>query len=544
MNRNTDTHFGEAPYKNIRRSKLKRPCSHKLSMNASFITPIYRDEVLPGDTIQMKMSSLVRMTTPLDPVMDNAWIDTYFFFIPRRLVWTHWKEFMGENTTDAWTQTTQYTIPKTEAPASTGWTKNSIAHYMGARMGVDNIWIDSCYLRAYALVIREWFTNQNLCEPPVVTLGDSTTTGTNGTDPVTDLEKGGQCARAVKYADYFTRCLPEPQKGPDVYLPLGSLAPVVYDSDGMYSYNTTNYPMSDTYDGKRIGLAEMSGPVGFFFYSGDSQADVGGIDAGKGYGLAADLSQASLGPTINELRQAYAIQKMYEIDAIHGSRYIEVIRAHFGVNSPDARQQRPEYLGGARVPINMTQVIQASESGSTPMGDTAGMSLTIDNRDMFTWSATEHGIILGLAVIRTEHTYQQGIDRILRRQDRFDFYWPALSNIGEQGVKLSELYAQGTSDDDDIFGYQERWAEYRYGINRISGELNSDYAQALDSWHYGDDYSTAPSLSADWVKETRDNVDRTLALSKQDQFIADFYFDQTWTRPMPIYSVPGLTGWH
>lgn len=536
MNRNTDTHFGEAPYKNIRRSKLKRPCSHKLSMNASFITPIYRDEVLPGDTIQMKMSSLVRMTTPLDPVMDNAWIDTYFFFVPRRLVWEHWKEFMGENTTDAWTQTTQYTIPKTTAPASTGWTKNSIAHYMGARMGTENIWIDSCYLRAYALIIREWFTNQNLCEPPVVTHGDSTTTGTNGTDPVVDLEKGGQCARAVKYADYFTRCLPEPQKGPDVYLPLGSMAPVI---------GTDDVHTGATADANLIGhQLEMTRGANSYD-QGIAAIDTGtGLAAYNTIGLAADLTQASLGPTINELRQAYAIQKMYEIDAIHGSRYIEVIRAHFGVNSPDARQQRPEYLGGARVPINMTQVVQASESGSTPMGDTAGMSLTIDNRDMFTWSATEHGILLGLAVIRTEHTYQQGIDRILRRQDRFDFYWPALSNIGEQGVKLSELYAQGTNDDDNIFGYQERWAEYRYGINRISGELNSDYAQALDSWHYGDDYSSAPSLSADWVKETRDNVDRTLALNEQDQFIADFYFDQTWTRPMPIYSVPGLTGWH
>ena len=533
MNRNTDNHFGSAPYKNIRRSKFKRPCSHKLSMSGSYIVPIYRDEVLPGDTINMKLSTLVRMTTPLDPVMDNAWIDTYFFFIPRRLVWEHWKEFMGENTADAWTQTTQYTIPKTYAPVG-GWNKNSIAHYMGARMLTDNVWIDSCYLRAYALTVREWFTNENLSEPPVVSLGDSTTTGTNGNDPVTDIEKGGVCARAVKYADYFTRCLPEPQKGPDVYLPLGNLAPII-GTDNVFTGATVDTNLVD----KELYSKGSNPPILAAVNTGTAQ------NSTKSIGLAADLSSTTLGPTINELRQAYAIQKMYEIDAIHGSRYIEVIRAHFGITSPDARQQRPEYLGGARIPVNMTQVVQNSETGSTPMGDTAGMSLTIDNRDMFTYSSTEHGILLGLAVIRTEHTYQQGIDRILHRTDRMSFYWPAMSNIGEQGVKEDELYATGVAaNDDSIFGYQERWAEYRYGINRISGELNSDYAQSLDSWHYGDDYSTAPSLSSDWVKETDKNIARTLAIQDQDQFICDFYFNQTWTRPMPIYSVPGLTGWH
>ena len=235
---------------------------------------------------------------------------------------------------------------------------------------------------------------------------------------------------------------------------------------------------------------------------------------------------------------------MMEIDARSGSRYIEVIRGHFGITSPDARQQRPEYLGGKRIPINMTEIVQQSESGATPLGDTGGKSLTIDTDDMFTYSSTEHGIILGLAVIRTEHTYQQGIDKILTRQTKYDFYWPELSNIGEQPIYNKEIFATGTSTDDEVFGYQEPWAEYRYSNNRVSGELNSDYTLALDNWTYADDYSTTPTLSDEWLKETDVNVKRTLAVQTQDQFICDFYFDQTWVRPMPIYSVPGLTGWH
>ena len=260
--------------------------------------------------------------------------------------------------------------------------------------------------------------------------------------------------------------------------------------------------------------------------------------------LYADLTTAA-GATINQLRQAFAVQRMYELDARGGTRYIEILATHFGVNSPDGRQQRPEYLGGKRVPINITQVLQTSSTdATTPQGNTAAMSLTIDTHDDFTKSFTEHGIILGLAIVRTEHTYQQGISRILSRKSRTDFYWPALANIGETYIKNKEIFAQGTTDDEEAFGYQEAWAEYRYGINRIAGELNSDYTTPLDAWHYGDDYDTLPTLSDAWIRETDKNVSRTLAIEDQSQFIADFYFDQTWTRPMPIYSIPSLTGWN
>lgn len=548
MTRNTDSHFGNIPTKTIRRSKFKRPCSHKLTANVGQIIPIYRDELLPGDSCKINVSSLVRMTTPINPVMDNCWMDIYFFAIPRRLVWEHWKEFMGENTTDEWTQTTEYTIPKTEAPEG-GWAKGSIADYMGARINTDGIWIDSCYLRAYTLCYNEWFRNENVSEPAAMSLGDATTSGSNGTDYVVDLEKGGMPAQAVKFADYLTRALPEPQKGTPVFVPLGGTAPITGDGD-VIGQTATGWFYTDTnLVGEKISLARNSDSDWKFNAVKDGTATMMGEDKEINLGidvsgLKADLSNVTAGATISQLREAYSVQKLMETWARGGTRYIENIRSNFGITSPDARQQRPEYIGGARIPVNMTEVVQQSETNQTPMGDTAGKSLTIDSRNMVSYASTEHSIILGLMVIRCEHTYQQNIERLLHRQTKYDFYWPVLSNISEQPIFEYEIFAQGTSDDDDVFGYQEAWADYRYAQNRISGELNSDYTTPLDSWHYGDDYTTAPALSDEWIKEPTTNLARTLAVQDQDQFICDFYFDQTWVRPMPIYSVPGLTGWH
>lgn len=482
------------------------------------------------------------MTTPIAPVMDNAWIDTYYFFIPRRLVWEHWKEFMGENTTDAWTQETEYTIPKTTAPEG-GWAKGSLASYMGARINTDNIWIDSCYLRAYSLIYNEWFRNENVSEPAEVTISDSDSTGSNGTDYVVDSQLGGMPCKAVKYADYFTRGLPSPQKGPDVLLPIGELNGYVIGKD--IKPFSSSYPT----DPDMIGLN-----LGEYRYGTDAHYDrVYGVNLetestralanGKSIGLGIELDKTTAS-TINELRQAFAVQRLAEIDARSGSRYIETIAAHFGVHSPDARMQRPEYLGGKRVPINIADVTQTSSTdATTPQGNVAGVSKTIDSHETFTYSSTEHGIILGLAVVRTEHTYQQGIDRALTRQKKLDFYWPALANLGETYIKNREVYAQGTDEDEEAFAYQEAWADYRYSKNYITGELNSDYATPLDIWHYGDDYSQLPTLSHDWITETSENVARTLAIQDQDQWIADFYFDLTAVRPMPVYSVPSLGSW-
>ena len=559
MSRNTESHFGNAPMKNIKRSSFKRPYSHKTTFNTGDIVPIYADEVLPGDTVKMHTASLCRMSTPINPVMDNAWMDTYYFFIPRRLVWDNWREFMGENVTDAWTETSEKQIPQLTAPTG-GWTKGTIGEKLYGIQGREAS-VDACYARAYALVFNEWFRNQNVTEPAEVSKGDATTTGSNGGDHVTDLQKGGQMAKAVKYADYFTRALPEPQKGPDIYLPLGTMAPVgaanfdnnlkdAYKNDMWFKDLTTDTSSStrwaffnrdDTfeYHNKLAGVVaetfdEAKTPIGpkegsfVNFYPSN---------------LIADLSAASAA-TINQLRQAFAVQRMYEIDARGGTRYTEILRAHFGVMSPDGRQQRPEYLGGKRIPINITQVIQQSATDSTsPQGTTAAYSLTIDNHDDFTKSFDEHGIILGLAVVRTEHSYQQGLDRKFSRKNRTDFYWPALANIGEQYIKNKELYC-GTDDDEDAFGYQEAWAEYRYANNKVTGEFNSDYATPLDSWTYADDYNAVPTLSDTWIRETKANVERTLAIQNQDQWHADFYFDQTWVRPMPIYSIPSMASWN
>lgn len=563
MSRNTDSHFGSAPMKDIKRSSFKRPCTHSTTFNTGEIIPILADEVLPGDTVKMHTASLVRMTTPINPVMDNAWLDTYYFFIPRRLVWEHWKEFMGENNTDAWTQETEYSIPQLEIPTG-GWIKGTLGEKLYGIQGREGS-VDACYARAYVLCFNEWFRNQNITEPAELTKGDQTTTGSNGTDYVVDMQKGGQLAKAVKYADYFTRALPEPQKGPDIYLPLGLTAPIGGSAEvdpqliSVFPYPTnqalpTGFTSITNEYRAALGATGGAGDphlVSFDHYGTKQGAGEAfqfkGMVAGQGIttdNLYADLSMAN-GATINQLRQAFAVQKMYEIDARSGTRYTEILRAHFGVISPDGRQQRPEYLGGKRIPINITQVVQQSATDSTsPQGTTAAYSLTIDNHDDFTKSFDEHGILLGLAVVRTEHTYQQGIDRKFSRKNRTDFYFPTLANIGEQYIKNKEIFAQGTSEDEEAFGYQEAWAEYRYANNKVTGELNSDYAQSLDSWTYADDYSQLPTLSDDWIRETDQNVARTLAINSQDQWLANFYFDQTWIRPMPIYSIPSLSSWN
>ena len=532
MSRNTDNHFGLAPMKSIGRSSFKRPCIHSTTFNTGELIPFYTDEVLPGDTCKMKTSALIRMTTPIYPVMDNAWLDTYYFFVPRRLLWEHWEEFMGENKQDAWTQTTEYTIPQVTSPKG-GWIKGTIAEkILGNQKRTESV--DAMYFRCYATIFNEWFRNENVTEPAEVPKGDATTTGSNGTDYVVDLVKGGMPAKAVKYADYFTRALPEPQKGPDVYLPLGNTAPII-GTDNVINPQTALWT---TGVGQELYFAKGDN-------SGPTTVETGvNQPTGTKIGLAADLAMAD-GATINQLRQAFAVQRMYEVDARGGTRYTEILRAHFGVVSPDSRLQRPEYLGGKRTPINITQVIQQSATNDvSPQGTTAAYSLTIDVHEDFTKSFTEHGIIMGICVIRTEHTYQQGLERRFSRKDRTDFYFPELSNIGEQGIKNKEIFVQGNAEDDEIFGYQEAWAEYRYAINKVTGELNSDYEQSLDSYHYADDYSQLPTLSDEWIRETDVNVARTLAIQNQDQWIANFYFDQTWVRPMPIYSIPQLTGWN
>lgn len=585
MNRNTESHFSLLPRVDISRSRFDRSSSVKTTFNTGDIVPFFLEEVLPGDTFNVKTSKVVRMQTLLTPLMDNLYLDTYYFFVPNRLVWQHWKEFCGENTESAWIPETEYAMPQITSPADTGWEVGTIADYFGIPTGVANLSVSALPFRAYALIMNEWFRDENLQDPLVVPVDDATVAGVNSSTFVTDVAKGGKPYKAAKYHDYFTSALPAPQKGPDVSIPvsLGSELPVygtgdpLYLTDGNFTYPFLSVGQSLgglSYTGTAIANSGATGSkVGDIYANGNgfySEPNSGGgsdnwkgkvmgvptkekmdslaVPGLVGSGLVAVYDGAVSVATINQLRLAFQIQKFYERQARGGSRYTEVVRSFFGVTSPDARLQRPEYLGGNRVPININQVIQQSgtESATTPQGTVVGMSQTTDTNSDFTKSFTEHGFIIGVMVARYDHTYQQGLDRLWSRKDKFDFYWPVFANIGEQAIKNKELYAQGTAEDDEVFGYQEAWAEYRYKPNRVTGEMRSSYAKSLDIWHLADDYSKLPSLSAEWIQEDSSTVNRVLAASDNlaAQFFGDIYVKNLCTRPMPMYSIPGLIDHH
>ena len=536
MNRETESHFSNLPTLEIKRSSFKRPHDHKTTWNASDLIPIYVDaDILPGDSVKMDMASLVRMQTPIFPVMDNAYMDIFFFFVPHRIVWDHWREFWGENRLTAWEQQTEYTIPQIEAPEG-GWNVGTIADYMGIPTGVEGLSVNHLPFRAYVKCWNDWFRDENLKDPAMMTADETTLTGTNSGDYVTNAELGAKPLKVAKFNDYFTSALPAPQKGPSVNLPLGTTAPVV---------GIDNIPSGQT---EALWEAGVGKPIATYINSARTYPNIEEVKNGAimqpGYaiGLAADLQNA-IGATINQLRQAFAVQAFYEAQARGGSRYIEFIKNIFGVTSPDGRMQRAEYLGGTRIQINMDQVLQTSDTSETsPQGNTAAFSCTVSADELFTHSFTEHGTLLGLACIRTDHTYQQGLNRMWTRKKWVDYYIPQFANLGEAPIYNDQIYAQGTDEDKEIFGYQEAFADYKYLPNRISGEMRSTYEQSLDAWHYGDDYSELPTLSGEWIDETEENVDRTISVQHQNanQFFGDFYFDATYIRPMPVYSIPAM----
>lgn len=572
MSRNAESRFAMNPTNiDMQRSTFNRNHSLKTSFNVGDLIPIFCDEVLPGDSFNIKTSKVVRMQSLITPVMDNMYLDTYFFFVPNRLVWEHWQEFCGENKTSPWVQQTQYQIPQLIAPSSTGWTAGTLADYFGIPTGIDNLSVNALPFRAYALICNEWFRDENLQNPLNIPVGDSTIYGVNTGTFVTDVVKGGLPYKAAKFHDYFTSCLPYPQKGPDVMVPLGNSAPVfgvsglpmlldtITGTSSVYtprlstlgftaSASSSSPRILDTtftnYVGTPIGTDSIPNAVSNTAY-GINIASKDSLGTSPDSNVYADLSLAS-GASVNQLRLAFQIQKIYEKDARGGTRYIEILKSHFGVTSPDARLQRPEYLGGNRIPININQVVQQSETSTTPQGNVSAYSLTVDSHSDFTKSFVEHGYIIGLAVARYDHTYQQGLLRMWSRKDRFDFYWPALANIGEQPVLNKEIYAQGDGTDDEVFGYQEAWADYRYKPSFVTGEMRSNYATSLDSWHLADDYAALPQLGDSWIVEDSSNVNRVIAVSEQlaNQLFGDFYFQCKCTRPMPLYSIPGLIDHH
>lgn len=567
--RNSESRFAINPQVDIGRSKFNRDSSLKTSFNVGDLVPIYIDEVLPGDTFQVATSLVARLQPLVSAPMDNLYLDTYYFFVPSRLVWEHWKQLNGENTDSAWIPKTEYQVPQIVAPTG-GWNIGTIADYFGIPTGVSGLSVNALPFRAYSLICNEWFRDENLKDPLETPMDDTTVTGVNTGNYITDCAKGGLPFKAAKLHDYFTSCLPSPQKGPDVFIGGVGAQPVV-TMDSVHDNGTSTASLKYAVYNKS-GQSVSSNTTFWPAYKGSSaaefkphswQKDGDNINAGSiinndGAPSTNWADSLSIVPSnlyvgtgnvtsVNQLRLAFQIQKLYEKDARGGSRYTEVIQSHFGVTSPDARLQRPEYLGGKRIPININQVIQSSSStDKSPQGNVAGQSLTSDKHDDFIRSFTEHGYIIGLAVARYEHTYQQGLNRLWSRKKRTDFYLPVLANIGEQAVLNKEIFAQGNAKDDEVFGYQEAWAEYRYKSSIVTGEMRSNHDKTLDSWHFADDYDSLPSLSASWIDEDRAPVDRALAVqsSVANQIFADFYFQNQTTRPMPVYSIPGLIDHH
>lgn len=561
LNRNVESRFAVNPtHLDISRSRFDRTSTVKTSFNVGDLVPFYIDEVLPGDTFDVSTAKVVRMQPMVAPPMDDLFLDTYYFFVPNRLVWEHWINLMGENDTTSWYPTVDYSVPQLISPQNGGWNIGSIADYFGVPTGVPGLHVNALPFRAYAKIVNDWFRDENLVEPAVLTTGDATTQGSNGSG-LPDYEKGGKPFVAAKYHDYFTSCLPSPQKGEPVTVPVSNVSvPIDIPVTTSLTLNdaTVNTPAMVLQNGPMLQSQQgyltwkQASGLGFDFdVDPDPVRTIGGNNeplAPLNLRAIGNAVGSGFATSINELRMAFQMQKLLERDARGGTRYIEMIKSHFGVTSPDARLQRSEYLGGNRIRINVNQIVQqsATVSGSTPQGNPVGLSVTHDNADSFTRSFTEHGFVIGVMVARYPHTYQQGLERFWSRKTRFDYYFPVFANIGEQAVLNKEIYATGTDSDNKAFGYQEAWADYRYKPSRVSGEMRSGHNKTLDVWHFADYYNKLPTLSPDWIKEDKNNVDRALVVSSSvsNQLWADIVINNRTSRPMPLYSVPGLIDHH
>lgn len=516
--------FSQVPRAEIQRSSFDRSRGYKTTLDPAFLYPVFFDEVLPGDTYSVSMTGFARLSTPLKPIMDNAYFNTFFFFVPNRLIWDNWQRLNGEQTNPG--DSTDYLVPEIVAPAP-GFAASSIYDYFGLPVGKAAVRIASFHLRAYNLIWNEWFRDENLQTRVVVPKGDGP-----------DLDTDFTLLKRGKRHDYFTSALPWPQKGESVALPLGVSAPVY--GDPAIAGGTPGF-----YDGLRGPVMELatqpSNPAAFF--NPAPAAGGGGAMVWANPALRADLTQATAS-TINQLRQAFQIQRLYERDARGGTRYTEIVRSHFGVVSPDARLQRPEYLGGGQSDVNVSPIAQTGATrpdlaDTTPQGNLAAIGTSTMHGHGFSKSFTEHGVLLGLICVRADLSYQQGLNRMWSRRTRFDFYWPALSHIGEQAVLSQEIYCDGTAGDQTVFGYQERYAEYRYAPSVITGEFRSSHPESLDVWHLSQDFSSRPLLNPAFIQENPP-FDRVVAVPSEPKFIFDSYFRVRCARPMPVYGVPGM----
>lgn len=506
--------FARVPHADIPRSSFNRSHGYKTTFDAGYLVPFYVDEALPGDTHSCSVTTFGRLATPIVPLMDNLYCDVFFFAVPYRLVWDNWEKFNGAQTDPG--DSTDYLIPTMTSPATTGYTAESLSDYFGLPVGVPGVIHSALWHRAYNLIWNEWFRDQNLQDSLVVDRDD-------GPDNPADYV----LVRRGKRHDYFTSCLPWPQKGPAVELPLGSVAPVVGNGSPPNFTNAaaTNQVLT-AYSDTRFGPANPMGNALATRFGNET-------------GLQADLSAATAA-TINSLREAFQLQKLFERDARGGTRYTEIIRSHFGVTSPDARLQRPEYIGGGSSMVNVSPIPQTSATdATTPQGNLAAFGTFNHSRIGFNKSFTEHCLLIGLISVRADLNYQQGLNRMWSRSTRYDFYWPALSHLGEQAVLNKEIYAQGTADDDEPFGFNERYAEYRYKPSNITGQFRSSFAQSLDIWHLAQDFSALPVLDSQFIVENPP-VDRVIAVPTEPHFLLDCAIKLRSARPMPVFSVPGL----
>lgn len=519
--------FSQIPRAEIQRSSFDRSHGYKTTFDSGYLVPFYVDEVLPGDTFNVNATTFARLATPIAPIMDNMYLDTFYFFVPSRLVWNHWVNLNGEQTNPG--DSTDYLVPTLSGKFDEG----TLGDYFGIPISV-NTEVNALPFRAYHKIYDDWFRDENL-QNSVLSNATFFGDGPDKMDQMNVLHRRG------KRHDYFTACLPWPQKGPGVELPLGGTAPV----------RGTGETLGMTNGSVNFGLHTVSNAI--YGYTGD-YGITAGRDATSGNvsgtkivgvtkdpnksGLVAELTQATA-TTINSLRQAFQIQRMYEKDARGGTRYTEILRCHFGVVSPDARLQRSEYLGGNSTPIQINQVAQTSSTDQeSPQGNMAAFGL-VSGMSGFKKSFTEHGYVIGLVNVRADLNYQQGLNKMWSRKTRFDFYWPSFAHLGEQAVLNKEIYLQGNAEDDGVFGYQERYAEYRYHPSQITGQLRSTCSAPLDYWHLAQKFDSLPKLNAEFI-EDNPPIDRAIAVQNYPQFVFDSYVQCRCVRPMPVYSVPGL----
>lgn len=511
--------FSQIPSTNIQRSVFDRTHQHKSTFDAGYLVPFYCDEILPGDSFKINATVFARLNTPIVPIMDNLYLDTFFFYVPTRLLWKNWKKFNGEQKNPG--DSIDFLVPTFKD--GTVFNVDSLGDHFGIPTGVALNKVNSLPFRAYNLIYNEWFRDENLQDSVFFDDGD-------GTDDISNYNLLRRCKRH----DYFTSSLPWPQKGDSVDLPLGKFAPVMGVAAGdAFAKEVRDTVKSSLTSSTSAALIYPSGGLNYAI-----STNFGTPYADSDSPLFADLSSAT-SATINSLRQAFAVQRMLERDARGGTRYTEILRSHFGVVSPDARLQRPEYLGGRSTRVNINPVVQNSSTNDTsPQGNLAAFGVVGSETDVINRSFTEHGYIIGMVMLRADLTYQQGLNRMWSRRTRYDFYWPSLAHLGEQAVLNKEIFAQGNAADDDVFGYQERYAEYRYFPSEVTGRFRSTFAQPLDSWHLAQKFDSLPTLGPDFIVENPP-LDRVVAVPSEPDVLFDSLISIKAARPMPVYGVPG-----